>query len=196
MIDGDGSSRLYNLKVQRQIDLENSVALGSSCTPSGAISRGSNGEVYSCILGRWSSAGGVTGMYSFFNATSCPTGWVAANGSNGTIDLRGQFVRAWDNGKGVDSGRAVGTLQSDDLKSHNHTATASTDGVHTHETRHTRDRSPVNPGNAVLGDENYYGTQSVWTQPAGAHTHSITVYNTGGVETRPKNASLLACMKL
>lgn len=35
-------------------------------------------------------------------------------------DLRGEFVRGWDHGKGVDSGRAIGSYQADELKSHNH----------------------------------------------------------------------------
>lgn len=97
----------------------------------------------------------------------------------------GQFVRAWDNGKGVDPGRALASAQDDDLKSHKHNAMASMDGLHSHETRFIRDRAPTAPGNAVLGDENWYGEQSAWSQPAGLHTHSITVDNFGGTETRP-----------
>ena len=41
----------------------------------------------------------------------------------------------------------------------------------------------------------WYGEQSAWSQPAGLHTHTITVDNFGGPETRPKNMALLACMK-
>ena len=35
-------------------------------------------------------------------------------------DLRGEFLRGLDDGRGVDSGRAIGTAQGDDFKSHTH----------------------------------------------------------------------------
>jgi type II secretory pathway pseudopilin PulG len=82
-------------------------------------------------------SGGAPGQVSAF-VTACPTGWLEANGSAisrstyatlfslmGTIygagdggttfnlpDLRGQFVRGYDDGRGVDSGRILGTSQS------------------------------------------------------------------------------------
>lgn len=61
-----------------------------------------------------------------------PTGWLKCNGATFTAaqypklalaypglilpDLRGQFIRAWDDGKGVDSGRALLSLQSDAIR--------------------------------------------------------------------------------
>ncbi len=35
-------------------------------------------------------------------------------------DLRGRVIRGWDNGKGLDPGRALLSLQEDDIKSHRH----------------------------------------------------------------------------
>ena len=35
-------------------------------------------------------------------------------------DMRGEFVRGFDNGRGVDSGRGLLTTQADELKSHKH----------------------------------------------------------------------------
>ncbi len=35
-------------------------------------------------------------------------------------DLRGEFIRGWDDSRGVDGGRGFGTSQSDELKSHTH----------------------------------------------------------------------------
>jgi phage-related tail fiber protein len=35
-------------------------------------------------------------------------------------DLRGEFRRSWDNGRGVDAGRGVGTWQNHQLQNHNH----------------------------------------------------------------------------
>tara|TARA_R100000773_G_scaffold38284_1_gene33418 strand:- start:117 stop:1265 length:1149 start_codon:yes stop_codon:yes gene_type:complete len=46
----------------------------------------------------------------------------AGNGSTtfNLPDLRGEFVRGFDNGRGVDSGRSLGTLQTADNNSHSH----------------------------------------------------------------------------
>ena len=45
-------------------------------------------------------------------------------------DLRGVFLRGLDDGKGYDSGRAIGTYQADDNKAHTHTvATVLTSGT-------------------------------------------------------------------
>ena len=50
-------------------------------------------------------------MVSYFNRSTCPDGWVESNGLNGTVDVRGEFIRAWDNGRGIDSGRGRNTFQ-------------------------------------------------------------------------------------
>ena len=53
-------------------------------------------------------------------------------------DLRGQFLRGWDNNRGLDAGRVFGTSQTDLTKSHNHGTTESshnhtlTENNHTH----------------------------------------------------------------
>lgn len=52
-------------------------------------------------------------------------------------DLRGQFLRGWDNNKGVDTGRTLGSTQTEQTKSHTHSIT---DGGHNHtltENNHT-----------------------------------------------------------
>ncbi len=41
-------------------------------------------------------------------------------------ELRGEFVRGWDDGRGIDSGRAIGTAQADELEAHTHTIPAGT----------------------------------------------------------------------
>jgi len=76
-----------------------------------------------------------------------PTGWLKCNGQQvsrttyarlfaaiGTAfgagdglntfnlpDLRGEFIRGWDEGRGVDAGRGFGSWQADEFRSHNHT---------------------------------------------------------------------------
>jgi hypothetical protein len=78
------------------------------------------------------------GSVAWYAANSAPTGYLKANGANvnrttyadlftaiGTTfgvgdgsttftlpDLRGEFLRGWDDGRGIDSGRAFGTAQS------------------------------------------------------------------------------------
>lgn len=50
-----------------------------------------------------------------FYLASCPTGWIPANGTSGTPDLRGEFVRGLDSGRSVDNGRALGSFQRGSL---------------------------------------------------------------------------------
>jgi phage-related tail fiber protein len=92
------------------------------------------------------NSGAPTGLVSYFANTSAPTGYIECNGSavsrstysalfavigvthgsgNGTStfnvpDLRGEFIRGWDNSKGVDNGRAFGSSQADALQGHGH----------------------------------------------------------------------------
>ncbi|HHZ8012983.1 TPA: phage tail protein [Escherichia coli] len=65
-----------------------------------------------------------------------PTGWLKCNGAdfsaeeypelakayptNKLPDLRGEFIRGWDDGRGVDSGRTILSLQGDTFKAHDH----------------------------------------------------------------------------
>ncbi|HGX0650884.1 TPA: phage tail protein, partial [Escherichia coli] len=65
-----------------------------------------------------------------------PTGWLKCNGSPFSAeeypklalaypslllpDLRGEFIRGWDGGRGVDSGRVVLTGQSQSVQQHTH----------------------------------------------------------------------------
>jgi hypothetical protein len=60
------------------------------------------------------------GTVAAFNLAACPTGWIPSNGTSGTPDLRGEFIRGLDSGRGVDTGRVLGTAQIDLFKSHTH----------------------------------------------------------------------------
>ena len=85
-----------------------------------------------------------TGTVIWYAGSSAPTGYLKANGDaiangNGTTqgvtanfaalhaivgsnlpDLRGEFVRGWDDSKGTDSGRAIRSTQTELTKSHKH----------------------------------------------------------------------------
>lgn len=61
--------------------------------------------------------------------TTCPSGWVVADGHNSIPDLRGVYVRGWDNGAGVDPGRTLGSYQADMFLQHSHGAIPSLSGI-------------------------------------------------------------------
>lgn len=81
-------------------------------------------------------------------------------------DGRGEFMRGWDDGRGADAGRAIGSWQADDLKSHTHTVPLG------------------NGGPGASNASGYYSTNGPTTSSS-----------TGGTETRPRNVAELACIK-
>lgn len=132
-------------------------------------------------------------------------------------DPRGKFIRVLDDGRGIDVGRVLGSSQADEIRSHNHSGSATNAGGHTHtassdeqgEHTHTVSGSTMNSPNSGFAGEigNTTDGSSFTTNPAGAHAHNIsvaaapdhnhtiTVGYTGGAETRPQNIAFLACIK-
>ena len=90
-------------------------------------------------------------------------------------DLRGEFIRGWDDSRGVDSGRAFGSAQADDFKAHSHNfnqyAMSSIDNT---------------GGSQIVGADSG-GSSLGWSSGA--------ISSTGGTETRPRNVALLGCIK-
>jgi microcystin-dependent protein len=145
----------------------------------------------------FSPSGIPTGQIIYVGFSSAPTGYLKANGAAvsrsvyaslftaiGTTfgvgdgsttfnvpDLRGEFIRGWDDSRGVDSGRAFGTAQADDFKSHTHTSRA--------------DNNNQN-GTAGIAGGDGSGFSGFFSGRIGS---------TGGTETRPRNIALLACIK-
>ena len=126
-------------------------------------------------------------MYAYFHAITCPTDWVAADGTNGTVDLRGEFIRGWDAGRGADVGRTLGSFQGDAIRNitghygnsmwrDQGTGWGSSGGAFYY---------GYYPGNAPNGAGNY-GTQIYFDASRVVPT---------AAENRPRNVSLLACMK-
>lgn len=155
-----------------------------------------------------------------------PTGWLEANGSaisrttyaalfsalgtlygigDGTTtfnlpDLRGYFVRGWDNSRGVDTGRVFGSAQTSAYTNHSHTATTSvtaTDGGH----NHTFDTIANSSGSfQVAGGVggNFTTSANTGTAVANISASASTTVNastTGSTETRPVNVAMLYCIK-
>ena len=134
--------------------------------------------------------------------SSISTTWGVGDGSStfNLPDLRGQFVRGWDNSAGVDSGRSFASSQSDQNKQHNHTAstTSLTGGIR-------KISEGFNVEGSATGvftktsDGNNSVTGSSSTSPVagvdfdGSHTHTIA--NDGGTEVRVKNYALMYVIK-
>lgn len=131
------------------------------------------------------------GAVIYTAASSAPDGWLKCNGAAvsrtsyellfaviGTTygagdgattfnlpELRGEFIRSLDDGRGVDAARALGSAQADELKSHLHTIPIST------------------------------STNYGYSGAGGVGGGTTNTGNTGGTETRPRNVALLACIK-
>lgn len=163
--------------------------------------------------------GTPAGAVMAFARSTAPAGWLKANGSAisrttysalfaaiGTTfgagdgwstfnlpDLRGEFLRGWDDARGIDSGRAFGTLQTDDLKWHTHTAstdayahthtwsgTTSSAGDHTHTLREDNDfysslkSTGSNTVAAGYNDAPVASTAAGAVNSSGAHTHTVS----------------------
>lgn len=84
-------------------------------------------------------------------------------------EMRGEFIRGWDNGRGVDSGRTFGSFQADDLASHSHTI-------------------------ATNWGTGFSGT-AVSTYATNGNPITKVTGNTGNTETRPRSKALLVCIK-
>lgn len=119
-------------------------------------------------------------------------------------DLRGVHIRNWDDSKGTDSGRGIGSNQGDQNRSHTHTATTASAGSHSH--RYGKDVQEATAGNtgaiypgfdllAANWQQDFNNRDTETTDSAGSHSHTVTVNADGGTETRVKNIALMACIK-
>ena len=161
-------------------------------------------------------AGVPSGAVFYFAASSAPSGYLEADGSAisrttysalfavvGTTfgsgdgsstfnlpDLRGEFLRGWDNGKGTDSGRTFGSSQTDSTALPNSAFGTSNPGDHTH--GYSDDKNGNGGGQGGGGANTGTVSQSKTTSGGGSHTHTITG---GDSETRPRNIALLPCIK-
>jgi len=177
-----------------------------------------------------------TGSVIWYGGSTAPTGYLKANGDSipngsGTVqsitadfsalyavvgstlpDLRGEFIRGLDDSRGIDTGRALRSTQSEAYKEHTHTNTATssvTDPGHTHDTKLDANRvfGIQSTGDATDGETNPYGNPGNipgWNIPTNLNasagtgvsvTTSVSIANSGGTETRPRNVALLACIK-
>jgi microcystin-dependent protein len=151
-----------------------------------------------------------SGSVFYFAANAAPTGYLEADGTavsrttyaalfavTGTTfgvgdgsttfnlpDLRGEFIRGWDDGRGVDTGRAFGSAQAEALKEHKHDIRVrGSNSSHSH-----RVNGPAETYVAAGVSNSLGGSGDIYNDDG-------AILNTGGTETRPRNVALLACIK-
>lgn len=104
----------------------------------------------------------------------------AGNGSTtfNLPDLRGEFVRGWDDGRAVDSGRGLGTWQDELIKQHTHRI-----DIRSFAITGTNDNVRLGLGGTggTISDDATNGMRANFVG--------------GGAETRPRNVALLAVIR-
>jgi len=100
-----------------------------------------------------------------------------SNGNGSTTfrlpDLRGEFIRGWDHGRGVDSGRGLGAQQDSLFQEHSHNLTVG---------------SSINIGSQTVVHlyEDRFNAKATTLLSSGS---------TGGTETRPRNTAAMRIIK-
>lgn len=158
------------------------------------------------------------GTIIYTAATTVPNGYLKANGAaisratyaglfavigttygsgNGSTtfnlpDLRGEFLRALDDGRGLDGGRSIGSVQAGQNLSHNH-GVNDPGHTHTYETGYSSQQDWIAANIANFGG----GTPDDGLQLylSSSSTTGISINSSGGSENRPRNVALLACIK-
>lgn len=159
---------------------------------------------------------GLVGLVGMFPVAAAPAGWLKANGATisrtayaalfariGTIygagdgsttfrlpDLRGEFPRAWDDGRGVDPTRTIGSAQSDAIRNISGTLGFHGSGTGTVLQSATGAFVPGMLRGAYGGSTIYSGPTSFDSATFNAQSQVPTA-----TENRPRNVALLACIK-
>ena len=128
-----------------------------------------------------------------------PTGWLKCNGAafsaeeypelakayptNKLPDLRGEFIRGWDDGRGIDAGRVLLSIQAGMLEKHRHFVVAN-DG---HDSKEEWELATIFRNTYTQG-KGLDATSAGGTLIPSPKLHSRgSIGNTGGSETRPRN---------
>ena len=117
-----------------------------------------------------------SGAVLAFDLAACPSGWVVANGTGGTVDMRGVVARGLDQGRGLDkSGTGLGGYEADMFQQHTMGSAAGS--------------FMSSPGGAILGVSGAIGTWGTTGSTGGANSGNY------GYETRAKATVVLYCQK-
>ena len=184
VLQSDGSGNLSFTALPQAVPTGSVHMMATTTAPSGylkcngaAISRTTYADLFAII----GTAHGAGDGSSTFNVP----------------DLRGEFVRGWDDSRGVDSGRNFGSAQSDQNAQHNHSASATssvTDPGHFHDVPYSNSDS----GDGVIEES---GTGFSGVEPTNSATTgisvstSVSIANSGGSEARPRNIAMMYVIK-
>ena len=173
----------------------------------------SSGKLDFEVGGGSSSGSAPTGSIIYSASSTAPAGFLKANGAAvsrsvysglfaaiGTTygagdgsttfnlpDLRGEFIRGFDDQRGVDSSRVFGSTQADSFKAHEH-------GIRLeHGAQGFRQFPPPNAQYLFVngGDKILYP----YSKNYGSYNGIKPIEEVGDAETRPRNIALLACIK-
>lgn len=160
------------------------------------------------------------GQVTYFARTTPPDGWLVCDGSfvsrstysklfsaigttfgagNGSTtfglpNLLGEFIRGWDNGRGVDPGRIFGSAQSSQNLIHSHPVQ---DPGHSHGfTVIAYGTTDAGGGALVGGTDRGVGPDGSFTGTTTISGTGISINTSGGAEARPRNIALLPCIKI
>ena len=151
-----------------------------------------------------------SGLFSVIGTT-----YGSGNGSStfNLPDLRGEFVRGFDNGRGVDSGRSINNPQGSANQSHNHSY--GNNGItvsganHNHSIRKINLQPSIANVAITLGSGQSY--QIGYATNDGGNTNQavlnsgylsmsgsvgITINNTGTNESRPRNVAMMYIIRI
>lgn len=159
------------------------------------------------------------GAIMTFAMSSAPTGWLYCNGQqvsrttysalfsaigttygvgNGTTtfhlpDLRGEFIRGWDNGRGIDSGRTFGSTQKGTITvADPNLNSLNVAGIYCQYEYNTNTFAPV-AGYDVVNINDYAGVYRAHISGTGFGALETNGFAQGA--TRPRNIALYYCIK-
>ncbi|KZC99681.1 MULTISPECIES: phage tail protein [unclassified Thalassospira] len=113
-------------------------------------------------------------------------------------DLRGEFVRGWDDGRGVDAARVFGSSQADSLSDHKHQSGVQWSSSNPDILYYDDPDTGFGLGDATDTTLDRYASGGSGGAPSSAASYLLTdVPYSASVsgETRGRNVALLACVK-
>ncbi|HFP2699751.1 TPA: phage tail protein [Escherichia coli] len=134
-----------------------------------------------------------------------PTGWLKCNGAafsaveypklakayptNKLPDLRGEFIRGWDDGRGIDTGRSILSIQGYATEDHAHGLPSSSTIVTDATINFYFDESWVNSGTDIIkrGNTNDAGLPAPDYGTFKTYKQSVAGLGAAASETRPRN---------
>lgn len=204
----------------------NTVAAGDDARITGAMQKSQNGADIPDVakflqnLGLGEGSALPVGVPVPWPSATPPTGWLKCNGAafsaeeypelakayptNKLPDLRGEFIRGWDDGRGVDAGRALLSLQDDSFEAHRHESffyagisrneiplknlPSSDEMLTLSSTTNALSPDGIDATNSLIGNDDYNclieGNKNNKRTATGLSTSIV-----GAAETRPRNIS-------